>query len=56
MKDAKDRLELDDLERQMESERIDVTMPGLYPSADIGRRHPLSMTMEKAVDIFVSLI
>lgn len=55
MKDAKDRLELEDLERQMESERVDVTMPGLYPSSDIGRRHPLSMTMEKAVDIFVSL-
>eukprot|EP00428_Durinskia_dybowskii_P042690 CAMPEP_0170270554 /NCGR_PEP_ID=MMETSP0116_2-20130129/35222_1 /TAXON_ID=400756 /ORGANISM="Durinskia baltica, Strain CSIRO CS-38" /LENGTH=634 /DNA_ID=CAMNT_0010521747 /DNA_START=81 /DNA_END=1985 /DNA_ORIENTATION=+ len=55
MKEAKDRLELQDLESQMESEKIDVTMPGLYPSADIGRRHPLSMTMEKAVDIFVSL-
>ncbi len=55
MKDAKDRLELQDLERQMESQKVDVTMPGLYPTADIGRRHPISMTMEKAVDIFVNL-
>jgi phenylalanyl-tRNA synthetase alpha chain len=39
----------------MESQQIDVTQPGLMRSADIGRRHPISMTMEKALDIFVKL-
>lgn len=39
----------------MENEMIDVTMPGTRRMADIGRRHPISMTMEKAVDIFVKL-
>jgi len=39
----------------MENEKIDVTQPGLHRFADIGRRHPLSMTMEKAVDIFTRL-
>ncbi|KAL7572978.1 hypothetical protein ACA910_007477 [Epithemia clementina (nom. ined.)] len=48
-------LKLADLERQMEHDRVDVTMPGLRRFARIGRRHPLSMTMEKALDVFVSL-
>jgi phenylalanyl-tRNA synthetase alpha chain len=53
-------IRLDDLQRieieeKMESEKIDVTMPGTSRMADIGRRHPLSMTMEKAVDIFTKL-
>ena len=48
-------IELNQLEEQMKSERLDVTMPGLSRTADIGRRHPLSMTMEKAVDIFTKL-
>lgn len=55
MADAKDRLELAEVEAEMESQKIDVTMPGISHSPDIGRRHPLSMTMEKAVDIFVNL-
>jgi len=41
--------------REMELQRIDVTQPGTSRMADIGRRHPLSMTMEKAVDIFTRL-
>uniref|UniRef100_A0A7S3LIF5 Phenylalanine--tRNA ligase alpha subunit n=1 Tax=Amphora coffeiformis TaxID=265554 RepID=A0A7S3LIF5_9STRA len=41
--------------KAMENEKIDVTQPGLNRFADIGRRHPLSMTMEKAVDIFTQL-
>ena len=44
-----------EIERLMESERIDVTLPGIMRTPDIGRRHPLSMTMEKAVDIFTKL-
>jgi len=50
-----EELENADIMKKMESERIDVTMPGVPRKADIGRRHPLSMTMEKAVDIFTSL-
>ena len=48
-------LERAEIESKMEEEMIDVSMPGVSRSADIGRRHPLSMTMEKAVDIFTRL-
>lgn len=41
--------------KQMEDDMVDVTIPGLMQSLDIGRRHPISMTMEKALDIFVRL-
>ena len=53
--ERKDALAVEEIERQMEKEKIDVTLPGVTRSADIGRRHPLSMTMEKAVDIFTKL-
>jgi phenylalanyl-tRNA synthetase alpha subunit len=39
----------------MEENMIDVTMPGVSRLADIERWHPLSLTMEKAVDIFTKL-
>lgn len=55
MAESKERLENAEMEAAMIQDKIDVTMPGFYPSADIGRRHPLSMTMEKAVDIFTNL-
>jgi phenylalanyl-tRNA synthetase alpha chain len=55
MEQAMETLQLQELEAEMEAEKIDVTFPGLSQTADIGRRHPLSMTMEKAVDIFVKL-
>jgi len=55
MSEAMERLEMKELEDLMESQKVDVTMPGLWPTEDIGRRHALSMTMEKAVDIFVRL-
>lgn len=51
----KDEMEFVDIEKQMEAERIDVTAPGIERTERVGRRHPLSMTMEKAVDIFVGL-
>jgi phenylalanyl-tRNA synthetase alpha chain len=41
--------------KQMKDDMVDVTIPGIMPSIDIGRRHPISMTMEKALDIFVRL-
>lgn len=53
--ERKEVMELSEIENQMKEEAIDVTLPGLTQSADIGRRHPLSMVMEKAVDIFTSL-
>jgi phenylalanyl-tRNA synthetase alpha chain len=55
MADRLAELETSEIEAQMANESIDVTMPGVSRMADIGRRHPLSMTMEKAVDIFTKL-
>jgi phenylalanyl-tRNA synthetase alpha chain len=48
-------LELAEIEEQMKTEAVDVTKPGLWRPQDIGRRHALSMTMEKALDIFTRL-
>jgi phenylalanyl-tRNA synthetase alpha chain len=53
--EKKEVMEMLEIERQLESERIDITLPGIPPSPRVGRRHPISMTMEKALDIFVSL-
>eukprot|EP00980_Cylindrotheca_fusiformis_P003197 scaffold725_cov133-Cylindrotheca_fusiformis.AAC.5 len=53
--ESKERLEIAEIEAAMLEEKIDVTMPGLNDFADIGRRHPISMTMEKIVDIFTEL-
>lgn len=55
MTERMDALKVAEIEAAMELERIDVTQPGLWNSPDIGRRHPLSITMEKAVDIFTKL-
>jgi phenylalanyl-tRNA synthetase alpha chain len=55
MQERKEFLLRQEIEQAMENDGIDVTMPGLKQMVDIGRRHPLSMTMEKAIDIFVSL-
>lgn len=55
MAEAKERLENEEIYAEMLKDRIDVTQPGLNRYIDIGRRHPLSMTMEKAVDIFTAL-
>eukprot|EP00555_Chaetoceros_dichaeta_P012030 CAMPEP_0198255078 /NCGR_PEP_ID=MMETSP1447-20131203/5309_1 /TAXON_ID=420782 /ORGANISM="Chaetoceros dichaeta, Strain CCMP1751" /LENGTH=607 /DNA_ID=CAMNT_0043941387 /DNA_START=138 /DNA_END=1962 /DNA_ORIENTATION=+ len=51
----KEELEITEIERQMENERVDVTLPGISKLGSTGHRHPLSTTMEKAVDIFVKL-
>jgi len=53
--EKKEVMEILEIERSLEAERIDVTLPGLPPTPRVGRRHPISMTMEKACDIFVSL-
>lgn len=41
------------IEAQLESETLDVTMPGMYRPQ--GRTHPLTSTIERVVDIFVGL-
>lgn len=51
----KEELEMLELSSALEKEKIDVTLPGLKRYGNVGRRHPLSITMEKALDIFVSL-
>ena len=53
-REYKAKLEEQEILDRMESERLDVTMPGVEETI-FGRRHPLSMTIEKAVDIFVKL-
>lgn len=41
------------IEAQLESETLDVTMPGVYRPQ--GHTHPLTSTIERAIDIFVGL-
>ncbi|MFE1745507.1 phenylalanine--tRNA ligase subunit alpha [Coleofasciculus sp. H7-2] len=41
------------IQAKLESETLDVTMPGVYRS--LGRKHPLSSTIDRVVDIFVGL-
>jgi phenylalanyl-tRNA synthetase alpha chain len=53
--ERKDEMKVLEIQTEMEKEVIDVTLPGLSTSENVGKRHPLSMTMEKAVDIFTSL-
>lgn len=53
--ERKERVEYEAIESEMYKQRVDVTKPGLVQEADIGRRHPISMTMQKAIDIFIRL-
>ncbi len=55
MTERMETLELEQIERDMISQRVDVTMPGLSHMVDIGRRHPISMVIEKTIDIFTKL-
>jgi len=48
-------LQLQAIQEQMKQDAVDVTQPGLRRHNDIGRRHPISMTMEKALDVFTQL-
>ncbi len=51
--DAKTRLQADAIRIQLETERLDVTMPGVYRPQ--GRRHPLHSTIDTVLDIFTGL-
>jgi len=53
-REFKGKLAEQEILNQMENEKIDVTLPGIANSG-VGTRHPLSMTIEKATDIFVKL-
>ncbi len=41
------------IQAQLESETLDVTMPGVY--SPIGRVHPINSTIDRVLDIFVGL-
>ena len=41
------------LEERLESEKLDVTIPGRR--FEIGRRHPMSIVLDEAKDIFIGL-
>lgn len=53
--ERKETLEDELITKQQESERIDVTMPGIRPRPMIGRIHPITSTMDHATDIFMDL-
>jgi phenylalanyl-tRNA synthetase alpha chain len=49
--DAKeDALKKELVRQKLESEKIDVTLPGVWPS--VGSRHPVTQTLDEAKDIF----
>ncbi|MGB3691556.1 MAG: phenylalanine--tRNA ligase subunit alpha [Spirulinaceae cyanobacterium] len=50
---CREGLESAQIATQLEAETIDVTMPGV--SRPLGKTHPLTATIEKAVDTFVGL-
>ncbi len=49
----KSELEAAEIQAQLESEALDVTMPGIFVPQ--GRVHPLNAMMDRVVDIFVGL-
>lgn len=49
----KTTLQAAELEAQLESEKLDVTMPGY--ARPLGHKHPLSSTIDRILDIFVGL-
>jgi len=53
--ERKEELEMSDMTVKLKEQRVDVTQPGIMRTVDIGRRHALSMTMEKALDVFTQL-
>ncbi|CAM9774144.1 unnamed protein product, partial [Discosporangium mesarthrocarpum] len=52
LQDAKAEVQRKQLEKEIEEDSIDVTLPGREPH---GHRHPLSIVMELATDIFVDM-
>jgi phenylalanyl-tRNA synthetase alpha chain len=50
---TRQKLQAAQIQAQLESETLDVTMPGVYFPQ--GRIHPLNSTMDRAIDIFVGM-
>ena len=53
--DRLEQLKQEELQQAMMQDRVDVTQPGIRRSPNIGRRHPISLTMEKACNVFTQL-
>jgi phenylalanyl-tRNA synthetase alpha chain len=53
LEDRRTKLQTDRLQAKLESETIDVTMPGVY--RPLGHVHPLNSTTDRIIDIFVGL-
>lgn len=51
--DRKSVLEADILNSRLESEKLDVTIPGKY--ASVGKRHPMTTVLDEAKDIFIGM-
>ena len=48
-----DEIEAQKLSERLEEEKLDVTIPG--KEIDIGRRHPMTIVLEEAKDIFIGM-
>lgn len=57
LRNAKSALEGDAIAKEMETEKVDVTLPGIESArhAPHGHRHPLSIMTELATDVFVDM-
>ncbi|MGF1499712.1 MAG: phenylalanine--tRNA ligase subunit alpha [Elainellaceae cyanobacterium] len=53
LEEKRDHLTAAQIEAQLAAEAIDVTMPGVYVPQ--GRSHPLTSTIDRALDVFVGL-
>ncbi|MGL5805616.1 MAG: phenylalanine--tRNA ligase subunit alpha [Xenococcaceae cyanobacterium] len=51
--DRRQQLQKEQIQARLESETLDVTMPGVY--RPLGRVHPLNSTIDRMIDIFVGL-
>jgi phenylalanyl-tRNA synthetase alpha chain len=51
--DRRQQLQKAQIQARLESETLDVTMPGVY--RPLGRFHPLNSTIDRMIDIFVGL-
>jgi len=53
IRESEERIKQETVQREIESEFFDVTLPGTQPP--FGSRHPISIVMDEIVEIFVSL-
>lgn len=53
LKEAEEKIKKEKIDKEIESEFFDVTLPGIQPR--FGTRHPLSTVMDEVVDIFTGL-